>query len=337
MKWFCLLFIVMLMFSCQNDKMAEPLLFPALMEIPEHFPDVEFPEGAEFTLDRWKLGKKLFYDEVMSIDSSISCASCHKQELGFSDDIAFSLGVEDRLGTRNAHTLANVAYHPYFTREGGVPSLEMQIFVPIQEHNEFAFDIVLLAERLATDSVYIEMAQKAYDRTPDPYSIVYSLACFERSLISGNSAYDKYLNNTDNHGMNESALRGMDLFFSEKTNCSQCHNGFDLSNYAFENNGLYVEYEDEGRLRLTGLESDRALFKVPSLRNIVLTAPYMHNGSIATLDDVIEHYTSGVQNHPNKNPIVQTIELSDIEKDDLIQFLESLTDHTFINNPFFRE
>ena len=104
MKWFFLLFIVMLIFSCQNDKIEEPLLFPELMEIPEHFPNVEFPDGTEFTLDRWKLGKKLFYDNVMSIDSSISCASCHKQELGFSDDIAFSLGVEDRLGTRNECT-----------------------------------------------------------------------------------------------------------------------------------------------------------------------------------------------------------------------------------------
>lgn len=327
----------MLIFSCQNNKIEEPLLFPELMEIPEHFPNVEFPDETEFTLDRWKLGKKLFYDNVMSIDSSISCASCHKQELGFSDDIAFSLGVEDRLGTRNAPTLANVAYHPYFTREGGVPSLEMQVFVPIQEHNEFAFDIVLLAERLATDSTYIQMAEKAYDRTPDPYTIVYSLACFERSLISGNSAYDKYLNNIENHGMSDTALRGMDLFFSEKTNCYQCHSDFNLTNYSFENNGLYEEYEDEGRFRLTGLESDRALFKVPSLRNIAVTAPYMHDGSINTLNDVIEHYTSGIQNHPNKNPILQTIELTDTEKRDLIDFLESLTDHSFINNPLFGE
>jgi len=241
------------------------------------------------------------------------------------------------MGTRNAPTLANVAYHPYFTREGGVPSLEMQVFVPIQEHNEFAFDIVLLAERLATDSTYIQMAEKAYDRTPDPYTIVYSLACFERSLISGNSAYDKYLNNIENHGMSDTALRGMDLFFSEKTNCYQCHSDFNLTNYAFENNGLYEEYEDEGRFRLTGLESDRALFKVPSLRNIAVTAPYMHDGSINTLDDVIEHYTSGIQNHPNKNPILQTIELTDTEKRDLIDFLESLTDHSFINNPLFGE
>ena len=336
MKWFCLLLIVMLMFSCQNDKMAEPLLFPALMEIPEHFPDVEFPEGAEFTIDRWELGKKLFYDEVMSIDSSISCASCHKQELGFSDDIAFSLGVEDRLGIRNAPTLANVAYHPYFTREGGVPTLEQQIFVPIQEHNEFAFDIVLLAERLAMDSVYVEMARKAYDRTPDPYSIVYSISCFERSLISGQSPYDKYLNPAIiAEEMSPSALRGMDLFFSEKTNCSNCHNGFDLTNYAFENNGLYEEYEDEGRFRLTGLESDKALFKVPSLRNISLSAPYMHNGSITDLEGVIQHYMTGGYNHPNKNEVFQPFELSELEKSDLIEFLESLTDYSFINNPLF--
>lgn len=329
-------FLVIIVFSCKNEEEIQPLHYPDLMEQPSHFPEMEIPEGGEFTQERWELGKKLFYDNVMSVDSSINCGSCHKQELAFSDDVSFSLGVGERLGTRNAPTLANVAYHPYFTREGGVPSLEMQIFVPIQEHNEFDFDIVLLAERLAQNPEYVEMADKAYGRTPDPYSIVFSLACFERSFISGQSAYDGYVNpEVIAHEMSDAAIRGMELFFSDKTQCASCHSDFNFTNYAFENNGLYEEYEDEGRFRLTGLESDRALFKVPSLRNIALTAPYMHDGSISSLEEVVVHYMTGGQDHPNKSHIIQPFELSETEQSDLISFLESLTDHSFINNQLF--
>ena len=129
--------------SCQNEECIPPI-FPELMDIPLGFPTINHPEGNEFTMARWELGKKLFYDPIMSVDSSISCASCHRQDLAFSDNLAFSLGVEERIGTRNAPSLANVAYHPYFTREGGVPTLEMQILVPIQEHNEFDFNIDLV-------------------------------------------------------------------------------------------------------------------------------------------------------------------------------------------------
>lgn len=336
-EWLCLLVLVVVIFGCQQDGEIQPIHFLELMETPSHFPEMDIPEGAEFTYDRWTLGKKLFYDNVMSVDSSISCASCHKQALAFSDDVDFSLGVRESIGTRNAPSITNVGYHPYFTREGGVPSLEMQVLVPIQEHNEFAFDIVLLAERLATDSVYVAMAEKAYGRPPDPYTIVYSISCFERSLISGQSPYDRYLNpEIVAAEISASALRGMDLFFSDKTKCSTCHNGFNFTNYTFENNGLYEVYEDEGRFRLTGLESDRALFKVPSLRNIALTAPYMHDGSITDIEDVIEHYMTGGKDYPNKSNIITPFELTENEKSDLIEFLESLTDQSFIINPLFK-
>ena len=197
----------------------------------------------------------------MSVDSSISCASCHKPALGFSDNRAFSPGVENRPGTRNSPPLFNVGYHPYFTREGGVPTLEMQVLVPLQEHNEFDFNIVLLAERLEQDSVYVRMAQEAYGREPDAFVITRALACFERSLISGYSRFDQYQHYHMEDALNESELKGMELFFSEKTNCSGCHSDFNFSNYAFENNGLYEEYEDIGRMRLSGEEADRALFQ----------------------------------------------------------------------------
>lgn len=316
--------------------MPEPVVFPALMEVPEGFAEVSFPEDNAFSRARWELGKKLFYDPVMSVDSSISCASCHRPELAFSDAVAFSPGVENRPGTRNATPLANIAYHPYFTREGGVPSLEMQVLVPIQEHNEFAFNIVLLGERLSRDSAYVQMAQAAYERAPDPFVIVRALATFERSLLSGDSPYDRYVNGRDPEAMPDAALRGMELFFSERTNCSACHGGFNFTAYAFENNGLYEEYEDAGRFRLTGGESDRGRFKVPSLRNVEWTAPYMHNGSLNSLEEVIEHYNAGGKNHPQKSKLVRPLQLTEGEKEDLIRFLQSLSDPTFIQNPIFQ-
>lgn len=335
MKWFCFLLLILLVLSCRDDENIEPLYVPDLMEIPKGFPEIDYPEENEFTQARWNLGKQLFFDKALSLDSTISCASCHKAKLAFSDDVALSLGVENRIGTRNSPTLANIAYHPYYTREGGVPTLEMQILVPIQEHNEFDFNIVLIADRLKQNAKYKAMAQEAYAREIDAFVITRSIACFERSLLSGYSPYDQYKNYNKPLALSDAALRGMDLFYSEKTNCSKCHSGFNFTNYAFENNGLYEAYEDDGRYRLTGEESDMALFKVPSLRNVELTAPYMHDGSLNTLEEVIEHYQSGGKNHPHKSSFVQPLSLSESEKDGLLQFLKSLTDETFINNPLF--
>ncbi len=336
MKWlYYFLFLIVIFISCKEEEEIEPFYMPHLMEIPNGFPEIDVPQDNEFTKARWDLGKRLFFDEAMSLDSSISCASCHNPLLSFSDDVPFSLGVEDRLGTRNSPSLANVAYQPYLTREGGVPTLEMQILVPIQEHNEFDFNIVLIIDRLKNDPTYVEMAQNAYNREIDAFVITRAIACFERSLLSGYSAYDQYQNYNKSSALSDSAIKGMELFFSEQTHCSKCHSDFNFTNYAFENNGLYEVYADDGRFKLTGEESDRALFKVPSLRNIELTAPYMHDGSLNTLEEVIDHYQSGGKNHPHKNDLIQPLNLSHSEKNDLIEFLKSLTDETFINNPLF--
>ena len=310
---------------------------PLLMEIPTGFPEVDFPDDNAFTQARWELGKKLFFDPVMSSDSTVSCASCHDPALAFSDDVAFSDGVMSRPGTRNAPSLANVAYHPYFTREGGVPTLEMQVLVPIQEHNEFDFNILLIAERLNQQASYLQMSQDAYGRNPDAFTITRSLAVFERSLLSGYSPFDQYVYQNDEEAMTAAALNGMTLFYSERTNCSACHSGFNFTDYAFENNGLYEDYTDPGRFRLTGNEADRALFKVPSLRNVELTAPYMHDGSFENLTDIIEHYNNGGKEHPHKNELIQPLNLTETEQSELLEFLKSLTDQAFIENPIFRK
>jgi cytochrome c peroxidase len=335
-RWNGCLLLILLALSCQNDKEVMPSYVPSLMEVPQGFPSIDFPEGNEFTDVRWVLGKKLFFDPIMSADSSVSCATCHLPELAFSDNQAVSQGVENRPGTRNSSPLFNVAYHPYFTREGGVPTLEMQVLVPIQEHNEFDFNIVLIADRLVQDSSYQNMAQLAYDREPDAFVITRALANFERSLLSGYSRYDQHFSYDLGNILTASELRGRDLFFSEKTNCANCHEGFNFTNYAFQNNGLYQNYTDVGRFRLTGLEADHALFKVPSLRNIELTAPYMHDGSMISLDEVVAHYDSGGKNNPQKSDLIRPLNLTDSEKTDLVQFLKTLTDEAFISNPIFK-
>lgn len=328
--------MAVLLFACRKElPESVPVEPEPLLLVPPGFPVPVFPAGNELTAVRWALGKKLFYDLVMSSDSTIACASCHHAANAFSDTVTFSPGVAGRPGVRNAPTLANIGYHPYFTREGGVPTLEMQIFVPIQEHNEFDFNILLIAERLLHDTAYVRMSREAYDREPDAFVITRSIACFERTMVSGQSRYDQYFFQGKNAALTAAEKRGMDLFFSDKTNCSKCHEGFNFTNYAFENNGLYLDYPDPGRFRLTELESDRARFKVPSLRNVGVTAPYMHDGSISSLEAVVEHYNSGGEAHPNKSALVRPLDLTAGERADLVAFLRSLTDESFINNPKF--
>lgn len=302
------------------------------MEVPKGFPEVEHPEGNEYTRQRWELGKMLFYDPILSKDGKVSCASCHDSTLAFSDSEKVSRGSGDLLGTRNAPSLANIAYHPYFTREGGVPTLEMQILVPIQEHNEFNNNIVLIADTLAKIETYVQMAKLAYDQTPNAFVITRALSQFERSLVSGQSQYDLEFSYGIEGLMTAAALRGKALFESDKTSCSSCHTGFNFTTYSFENNGLYKEYDDNGRERLTQNPNDKGLFKVPSLRNVGITGPYMHDGSLKSLEEVIEHYNLGGKNHINQSALTRPLNLTAQEKSDLVSFLHSLTDQNFITN-----
>lgn len=325
-------------FACSKVEDTESIQeIPFSMEIPEGFPGVEYPEGNEYSYARWKLGKHLFFEKSLSRDQSISCASCHLPSFAFSDTTRVSLGVENIPGLRNSPSLANVAYQPYFTREGGVNTLEMQVLVPVQEHVEFDFNLLEITERLREDEFYVSLSEEAYEREIDPFVITRAIATFERSLLSGNSPYDAFFFQNKNQVLSPQQKAGLELFNSDKTNCFQCHSGFNFSNYAFENNGLYEEYMDSGRFRLTNDEADVALFKTPSLRNVAITAPYMHDGSMHSLKEVVAHYNSGGENHPHKNQLIKPLNLSEQEQENLIAFLQSLTDESFINNKHFQK
>ena len=300
--------------------------FPWL-ETPKHFPEVNHPADNELTPQRWELGKRLFFETKLSVDGSKSCASCHFPKAAFATNVPTNKGAFGADGTRNSPSLANIGYHPNFTREGGVPTLEMQVLVPIQEENEFHINILAIAETLSQDSTYVEAAYVAYDSEITPFVITRSISAFERTLISGGSLYDKFLAG-DSTDLSNSELRGLDVFNSK--GCTNCHNDFLLTNFEIINNGLYEEYSDPGLFKLTGNTEDIGKFKVPSLRNVTITHPYMHDGSLATLDDVLDHYVSGGSSHPNKSELIEPITLSEDERSDLKAFFETLLDDSFI-------
>lgn len=329
-------FCILLLAGCKPEEDIPPQHNYAL-NLPSPFPAIYYPEDNAYTPARWRLGKKLFYDNILSIDSTLSCASCHKSELAFSDDVALSKGVKNRDGHRNAPTLANVAYHPYYTREGGIATLEQQVLVPLQEHNEFDFNILLAGQRLALDSSYSAMSLEAYGRSPDFYVITRALANFQRSIVSKSSPFDAYLYEKNENAITSTEKRGLELFYGDKAKCSSCHGGPDFTDYSFQNNGLYESYADNGRRRLTGDEVDEALFKVPSLRNIEVTAPYMHDGSIATLEEVVQHYNTGGRQHMNKGKTVGPLHLTQQEKSDLLAFLLTLTDDQFLTDKKYKK
>src|SRR5690606_29553474 len=265
--------------------------------IPEGFPAIPYPKDNAYSYERWALGKKLFYDTRLSLNNNLSCASCHLPSRAFSDTVAFSKGDGQRLASTNSPTLTNVAYHPYYTRSGAVPTLEMHIAVPVQEHNEFNNNIVDIVNLLSKDEEIQHRSMESYNRPFDAFVFTRAIANFARSFISGESRYDKFGKGGVNENWTAAEQRGKELFFSSKTHCSNCHKGFDFTNYKFANNGLYTNYADSGRMRFTKDEADRALFKIPTLRNIALTAPYMHDGSIKTLEAVVEHYNKGGAAH----------------------------------------
>ena len=326
-KWL-LIFLTLLFISCGKERANQNQFFQ--LDIPQRFPNPIIPENNQLTYERIELGKRLFYDPILSKDGTISCESCHKQEFAFADNVTISAGVEGRFGFRNSMSLANMAYQDALMREGGVPTLEMQVLVPIQDHNEMDFNILSVAEKLNLDSTYINASIRAYNRIPDAFVITRALASFQRTMLSGDSDYDRNL-------LDEKEENGKELFFSDELACSSCHGSFLFSNLTIENNGLYEVYEDSGKYRLTNLQEDIGKFKVPSLRNIEITAPYMHNGSISSLEEVIEHYASGGKNHFNKSELITGFSITDDEKDNLIRFLKSLTDNNFTNNSFFEE
>lgn len=313
---------------------------PYELTVPEGFPMPYIPEDNMLTQDRVELGKKLFYDTILSADRSVSCASCHLQTMAFTDGKTKSTGVKQALSDRNSMPLINLAWSNAFFWDGGVNSLELQVMKPLTNTHEMNLPVQRAVERLNADKIYKKLFKKAYGKEPDAASLFKALASFERTLVSADTKFDAYFYKKEATAFNESELRGYKLFFGgDKVHCGSCHSGINLTNNTFQNNGLYLEYTDQGRYNITGKETDKGKFKVPTLRNIALTAPYMHDGSLKTLEEVIDHYNTGGISHPNKSEHVHIhkgMKLNAQDKKDLVGFLHTLTDMHFITNTSFR-
>ena len=298
------------------------------IEIPFGFPKIIVPEDNPLSEAKIELGKKLFFEKLLSRDSSISCATCHNPKYAFTDGLEKAKGIKDREVSRNTPTLTNIAYNTSFLRDGVNPSLEAQVIVPIHEKNEFDFHILLAAERLKKKKEYVDLSLAAFGEVPNPKVISNAIASFERTLISGNSRYDQFTFQKDSSALSINELRGMHLF--NKHNCVSCHSGFNFTNGEVVNNGLYQHYEDIGKMRVTLDSNDKGAFKVPTLRNVALTAPYMHDGSLKSLEAVVDHYIKGGFDNPNKDNRIKELRLSENDKQDLVAFLKCLTDSSFI-------
>lgn len=323
------------LFSCQDgSSLPTPDVYQ--LEVPAHFPAPTIPDGKTLTAEKIALGRKLFFDPILSSDSTISCGSCHIQGKAFADNSRVSRGVENRPGTRNAPALINVVYGRSFFWDGSSPTLERQVLFPLESEFEMNSTVQQAIGRLQQHPEYPELFQAAFDEGLTANALTDAIAAFERTLISADAPFDRFRAG-DSAAMTAAQYRGMDLFFGEKAECFHCHGGFNFTDELFHSNGLDQTPLDNGRWRVTGVESDRGTFKTPTLRNIEHTSPYMHDGRFDNLEEVIDHYASGGANDPNKSPLIRRFILSPAEKEDLIAFLLALSDPGFLVNPDFQE
>lgn len=287
------------------------------------WPQMEIPADNGMDADKVSLGDLLFHDPALSIDSSVSCASCHLADYSFADTVAYSTGVYGRIGVRNSPSLLNTGFHPHYMREGGVENLEMQVLVPLQDVLEMDHNIVAACDRLNQDSFYVAEFQRVFNDSVTPYGLVRAIANYERTLISNNAPIDRYLAGED--ALSKEALRGAKLFYG-KANCVMCHSGILFSDFDFASNGTSITDGDIGRQRHTLAPEDAYTFKTPSLRNLAKTAPYMHTGELQTLDEVLQQYNSGGTGHAYTDPRIEPLNLNSTEIEALKAFLLALSE-----------
>lgn len=294
------------------------------------FSKIPFPKDNPITAEKIAFGKRLFFDKRLSRNNEMSCATCHRPDKAFTDGLPKSKGVNGALAMRNAPSILNSSYFKRYMYDGEVKTLEEQVLVPIQDHREMGNSMKEVLRKLSKDSRYRELAKSIFNRELDAYVVTRAISTYERSLISRSSRFDRYRAG-EKTALNANELAGWKLF-SEKLYCTKCHPAPDFTNYRVLSNGLYRDYgTDQGRFRINGEEKEKGTFKVPSLRNVSLTAPYMHDGSMKTLKEVILHYSNGGADHPNKSAIIQRFSLTDLEINQLCSFLETLVDTSGVN------
>lgn len=346
---------IILLVGCKDDEHTslEPVVYDDTPYVLEYSDDVEAPNlnpDNPLTEQGVKLGRMLFYDTRLSKDGSQSCASCHRQEHAFTDTARFSIGVEGLKGKRQAMSVFNTAWHSNeFFWDGRAHLLRDQALLPIQDPLEMNETLANVIQKLQESEAYRNQFTRAFGSDEiDANGIALALEQFMNSIVSFNSKYDQFLRGELN--LSESEERGRELFFAEfnpgfpstsGADCAHCHTGLTFENDLYMNNGLFADGQhlDSGRYNATQNSADIGKFKVTSLRNIELTAPYMHDGSISSLEDVIDHYNNGLEASSTLDPALEYtrvsggLKLSTQDKADLIAFLKTLTDQELINDP----
>lgn len=347
--------------ACRKDKKVY-ISTPANIEAPAHFPPMLIPEDNPLTEEGIELGRYLFWEKRLSGDNTMSCGTCHAPEYAFSDDTPTSTGIDGINGTRNSMALVNLAWNDRFFWDGRAMTLEDQILEPvpnpIEMHQSWKDAVIKLQN--ATNPDYGDMFQKAFgDPTIDSTKVSMAIAQFLRTMISANSTFDAFYKYDNGFQLTASEQAKVDamtqqerdgyyIFMTETGDCFHCHGGALTQVNKMTNNGLDATFTDPGLMGVTGNANDEGKFKTPSLRNIELSGPYMHDGRFETLLEVVNHYSDGLKASPSIDPILLDkhilegeteggIHLEGSEKLALIAFLKTLTDEEFINNPDFQD
>ncbi len=338
-----LLGIILFLINCRKDVKLpdpEPPLYGIAFNVPQGWPAPVYNfENNNLTEEGFRLGRRLFYEEKLSRDNSISCATCHQQFVAFAHSAHdISHGVDGLVGNRNTPGLFNLNWVPNFMWDGGINHIEIQPLGPIKNPVEMDEDINNVIVKLEGDPSYKQMFKDAFgDQTVNSQRMLKAFAQFMGMMNSSNSKYDKVTRGEAGVVFTAQETSGLNLF---RAKCVSCHTEPLFSDYSYRNNGIAVNtaYNDSGRAHITFFSNDLYKFKVPSLRNIALTAPYMHDGRFETLDDCLEHYNSGVNATVNLDPLLTSgIPLNAQEKLDLISFLSTLTDNEFTKDIRFSD
>ena len=318
---------------------------PYSLPIPQDYPKMMIPSSNPLTLEGIELGRKLFYDPIMSRDSTVSCGSCHMQSQSFKDPDGISTGVDNRTGRRSSMNLINVGYN---TRnlfwDGRTTNLEDQVTHPLEDPNELDHDWTSLEKQIRSHKDYPTFFRKAFGIESageiNRELISKAIAQFERTLISsGHTRYDRALRGEVT--LTEDELAGYLMFVDAvpdlpDAECGHCHAEPLFTTFEFKNNGLenidnLEDFPDKGRGEVTGHAQDNGKFKIPTLFNVAISPPYMHDGRFETLDEVMDHYNSGGHRQSNTDPLIQPLGLTEKQKQQVIAFVKTLTDSTFLN------
>lgn len=334
------------LFSCSKTDSTDPALTAVVLAVPAGFPHPVAATENPLTAEGIALGRMLFYDTRLSGNNKVSCASCHSQQLAFTDGVALaSHGVAGTPLVRHASALINLAWMKGLFWDGGSLNLESQAFGPLSAEDEMNQALPVLVEELKAVPDYVQRFKRVFQGNITTAGIVKALAQFERTLMSSNSRYDKFRRKETGSTLSATELQGMQLF---QAKCSSCHSGELFTDNSYHNNGLDADFSNtdhenifQGRYRITYDVADMGKYKTPTLRNCMVTAPYMHDGRMATIENVLEHYNSGIKMSATVDAQLKQnsgnigIPLTNEEKNNIIAFLHTLTDSTFIYNKDF--